>query len=479
MVGQPQLSQRLTALDASFLYYEKKEAPLHVGGTSIFDGEIPFEDFKAMLASKLPLLPRYQQKVIAAPFNVGHPIWEFDPDFNIANHIFPLQLEAPGTMENLRVLSRQLQSKMLDRNKPLWEIYIVNGLEGNRSALITKVHHAMVDGVSGVDLMNVSYDLSPNPPAIPEPEPLTPPSPHPHSLTRSYVDSLIDNAEEAVKSWNEFQRNLLNLLQTGLKPTASPNRQPAQDPLAALAKPVSLMPFNHPLSGEQEISWSSFPFSQARAIRAVLGGTINDVLLTVVSSAVSRYLELHDQKTTGITLRIMVPVNMRHEDQHHTLGNQVSVMPTEIPMDINDPLELHNYVVTKTTELKEARVAEEINLATTLLGVVPASWQALSGSLANVSVPIYNMVCTNVPGPQLPLYVLGKKLTESYAYVPISSAVGLTCAIFSYDQKLFFNLTADARAIPDLNQKFKPLLEQAFTDLGKLAQTIAASTSKV
>ena len=474
MVVPQQISQRLSSLDASFLYYEKKEAPLHVGSTSIFDGEIPFEEFKAMLASKLPLLPRYQQKVIPAPFNVGHPIWEFDPDFNIANHIFPLQLEAPGTMEELRLLSRQLQSKMLDRNKPLWEIYVVSGLEGNRSALITKVHHAMIDGISGVDLMNISYDLSPNPPASPKPEPFIPPPSRLRSITRNYVDSLIDNAEETMKSWNEFQMGLLNLLQTGLKPTARPNQQPAQDPLATLAKPVSVMPFNHPLSGEQEISWSTFPFKHARAIRAALGGTINDVLLTVVSSAVSRYLELHHQNTTGIALRIMVPVSMRQEDQHNTMGNQVSVMPSEIPMDIKDLLELHNYVVAKTSELKAARVAEEINLATTLLGVIPASWQALTGSLANVSVPVYNMVCTNVPGPQVPLYVLGKKLTESYAYVPISNAIGLTCAIFSYDQKLFFNLTADARAIPDLNQKFKPLLEQAFAELGKTAQVYSS-----
>lgn len=463
---QPQLNQRLASLDASFLYLERKETPLHVGSTMIFDGEISFEDFKAMIVTKLPLLPRYQQKVVPAPFNVGHPTWEFDQEFDINRHIFHIQLDAPGTIEQLRQLTEQLQSRLLDRNKPLWEMFVIDGLEGQRSAMISKVHHAMVDGVSGVDLMNAAFDLSPNPTPLPQPKAVAHPKPLPYNVTRRYIDSLVDNAEEAMKSWNLFQKSFLNLTEGLLKDSSNRTAaRPASNPLVSLAAPISPMPFNQRISSQRAIAWSIFSFGEARAIRTALGGTVNDVALTVISAAIRRYLEAHGQKTRGSFLRMMVPVSMRREEQRGTLGNLVSVMPTEIPMDIKDPLELYSYVNNKTKELKEAHVAEEFNMVSTLLGVIPPQVQAIATSLLTTSVPLFNIVCTNVPGPQVPLYVLGRKMTASYAYVPIGYATGLTCAIFSYDQKLFFSLTSDTKLMPDLQTSLKPFLEQSFAEL--------------
>ncbi|HEX2909559.1 MAG TPA: wax ester/triacylglycerol synthase family O-acyltransferase [Chloroflexia bacterium] len=468
-MGQTQLKHRLSSLDAEFLYLEKKEAPLHVGSTVIVDGEIAFEDFKQLISSKLPLLPRYRQKVVPAPFSVGHPTWENDPNFDINRHIFHRHLEAPGSMEQLRALFNRIMSKMLDRQKPLWEVYLIDGLEGNRTAIITKIHHAMVDGVAGVELMNVSYDTSPNPTPPPTVAASIPPAPKPYSFTQNYLEGLLDSTEEAVKSWNTVQRGLLDLAESLLRDSGRPLVRATADTLSSLSAPVSLMPFNQPLSGQRDVAWGEFPVERVSAIRAALGGTANDVILTIVARAVSRYLELHHQKTSGATLRIMVPVNMRGNEKHPAPGNSVSVMPPEIPMDIKNPLELYTFVNKKINELKEGRISDEANLLAALLGTVPPSVLATVGALAETPVPFYNIVCTNVPGPRVPLYALGKRITHFYPYVPVAYAVGLTCAILSYDHKFFFTLIADARALPDLNQQFKPLLEESFAELSQAA----------
>jgi len=462
---QPQLNQRLTSVDASFLYFEKKEAPLHIGGISIFESEIPYKDFLEFVSSKMPLLPRYRQKVIPVPMNLGHPTWEFDPGFNVKNHVIDQKLDPPGTFDQLRAITEKIETGMLDRNKPLWELHLVQGFEGHRTVLVSKVHHAMVDGVSGVDLMKTLLDISPNPTptAMPEIEPIPPPP----DSTKRLIDGLIDSAQEGVKGWLEFQTNMLNLAQTWAK---EPQRNLISNSnnMMGLMAPISLLPFNRALSGKMRLGWANFSFAEARAIRAALGGTVNDVVLTTLSGAVINYLEYHGQKTAGRTLRVMVPVSMRREDQRGALGNLVSVLPVEIPLDMPSHVDRYSFIVNKTGALKGARVAEGINLFSALMGTVPASVQAVIGSLATTSVPPFNIVSTNVPGPQIPLYAMGRKMIASYPFVPVGFAVGVSCAILSYDQKLYFGITSDGVAMPDI-EKLIEYLNQTFADLRVVA----------
>lgn len=473
--------QRLTSIDASFLYFEKPYAPMHVGSVEIFEGEIPYEDFVRNIEAKLPLLPRYVQRVNMVPFNLGHPTWERDLNFNIRNHIMFRQLEAPGSEHELRQMARQCLSGMLDRNKPLWEIFVVHGLADGNTALISRVHHAMIDGISGVDLTKIMLDVSPEAsmklPEIPAglastAMPVTQSNP-----TKSVIDGIIESTEAGLKSWADLQIGLLNITEGLARDPFMWMRSPLTGFLPSMTTPAPILPLNKTWSGQRDLTWSAFSFGEARAIRAAVGGTVNDVVLTVLSGAIIRYVEMHGQKTTDRKLRVMVPVSLRKEEQRGALGNLVTALPIEIPLGIKDPLERMAYIIKTTGEVKEARLAESFNLLTAMMSTVPPAVQAFFGTLANTPVPIYNTVCTNVPGPQIPLYALGHRLLTWYPYVPVGYGIGIGCAIMSYDQKLFFGLTSDAEAISDADL-LKQYLDESFVEL-RQAAGVAPKAQKV
>lgn len=467
-VIRPSLSTRLSSMDATFLYFEKKEAPMHIGSVSIFEGEIPFKRFVANLNARLPLLPRYQQKVTPDPFNLSHPTWEIDNDFDIKNHVFRIKLDSPGSEAELVNLAGRIFTPVMDRNKPLWDINLVYGLEGKRSAMISRVHHCMVDGISGVDLLKIVLDISPEVKPVPvikrEPAP-QPPRP---DITRRFFDSLLGGMQEGMNRFMEFQNGLLNLAQSVAVEPARGAMPGLSQLLAALAAPAALLPFNRPCSGERRLVWSRFSFAEARAIRAALKGTVNDVVLTVLAGAVARYAELHGEQVAGRNLRVMVPVSLRREEQRGTLGNLVSLLPLEIPLDLKDPIARFQHINSRTVAMKSARAAESFNMLAALIGILPASVQSFVGGIATFPLPPVNMVATNVPGPQVPLYSMGKRMLDYYPYVPVGYAVGCGCAIMSYDQKLYFGLTADAQAMPDV-ESLKQFLEESFVELCKAA----------
>lgn len=460
------LSTRLSSLDATFLYFEKKQAPMHIGSVSVFEGEIPFKKFKENLNARLPLLPRYRQRVIPDLFKLSHPTWEYDPDFDINNHLFRIKLDSPGSEAELVKLAGRIFTPLMDRGKPLWDINLVYGLEGKRTAMIARVHHCMVDGVSGVDLLKVVLDMSPDAKPAPVPEP-PPPPPRP-DITRRFFDSLLGGMQEGMNRFMEFQNGLLNLAQTVVSEPAGVTMPGFTQLLKALSSPASLLPFNRACSGERKLVWSRFSFAEARAIRAALKGTVNDVVLTVLAGAVARYAELHGQSIAGRKLRVMVPVSLRRDDQRGTLGNLVSLLPLEIPLDLRDPVARFQNINSKTLAMKSARAAEAFNMLAALIGILPASVQAAVGAMATFPLPPINMVATNVPGPQVPLYAMGRRMIDYYPYVPVGYAVGCGCAIMSYDQKLYFGLTADAQAMPDV-ESLKTFLEESFVDLRKAA----------
>jgi WS/DGAT/MGAT family acyltransferase len=238
--------------------------------------------------------------------------------------------------------------------------------------------------------------------------------------------------------------------------------------LVSLAAPTTLLPFNRACSGERKLVWSRFSFAEARAIRAALKGTVNDVVLTALAGAVARYAELHGQQVAGRNLRVMVPVSLRREEQNGTLGNLVSLLPLDIPLDLDDPLARFQHINSKTMAMKSSRAAESFNMLAALIGILPASMQAVAGAMATFPLPPVNIVATNVPGPQVPLYAMGKRMIDYYPYVPVGYAVGCGCAIMSYDQRLYFGLTADSQAMPDV-ESLKTFLEESFVELRKAA----------
>lgn len=438
---------------------------MHIGSVSLFDGELPFEEFVAMLDAKMHLLPRYQQIVVPDPFNLGHPTWEFDSNFNIRNHIFKLQIDAPGGEKELIDLAGRIFTPMMERHKPLWDIYLVYGLEGRKTAMICRVHHCMVDGMSGVDLLKIVLDFSPTPtPVAPKPAAkLREPQPDP---TRRLFDSILGGMQEGMNRWMEFQNGLLNLTQALTEQASREAMKNISGEIPKIMRPAERLPFNGPLSGEKRMVWNTFNFAEARAIRGALSGTVNDVVLTALSGAVSRYVESHGQSVAGRKIRFMVPVSLRQEDQHGALGNLVSILPVEIPLDLKNPVERFRYVNQKTMAMKGGRVAEGLNLFSALMGILPAPMQALVGALstANIPVPAMNMISTNVPGPQVPLYAMGHRMIAYYPYVPVGYAVGCGCAIMSYDQHLYFGLTADMKAMPDV-ERLRDYLYESFYEL--------------
>jgi WS/DGAT/MGAT family acyltransferase len=466
-----QLPPRLSALDAAFLNFETKEMPLHIGGVCVFEGTIPFDRFVATIESKLDLIPRYRERVMRPFLNIGHPQWQYDPDFDIRRHIFHVKLDPPGSEEQLRELTGRIFTPLLDRNKPLWETYVVDGLAGNRSAMICKVHHCIVDGVAGIGLLNVIMDPTPEEHPLRRRKPYRPPK-LPDETTlflEAFADSLAQipqrftDAKDALAGYGSL---LLN------DPLAALGFGRVMDMMPELLSPLEHLPFNRTCSGERRVFWTEFPFAEAHAIKTAYGCTINDVVLTVVSGAVSKYTELHGQTVKKRFFRPMVPVNVRPaEATAGAFGNLISLLPVTLPLGIRNPIARMQHIHQQTEAMKGARMAQLVRTGLGWLGLLPPPVQAmLAGNLGwlNTPIPIFHMVCTNVPGPPLPLYACGHRMLACYPHVPTGMDVGISVAIESYDGKLYFALTTDAKAAPD-GDRMIDFLEVSFRELRKAA----------
>jgi diacylglycerol O-acyltransferase len=470
------LSDRLPAEDAAFLYLESKQTPLHIGSVSVLDGEIPFHDYIDFIASKLPLIPRYRQRLVVPPLHLGHPTWEDDPDFDIHNHVHHAHLKR-GTMAELQRLSGRIFSELMDRNKPLWDLTLVDGLGHGRSAFISRVHHCLVDGVSGVGIINVMLSRTREREPILKAPPLRAPAlPGPG---QSLVDSLASSFSESVQRILSAQMVALNLAETLISDKAQRGWGQLAQLAPELLTAVERLPFNQPVLGPRRVAWAELSIADVSAIRAALGGTLNDVVLAAVTCAVRRYAELHGQSMKNRLLRIMVPVNLRRDEKHYGFGNRVSVLPVDIPLDVRGPAELLNAVRQRTEAMKSAHIADLIQLVAACVGIAPAPLQAFLGPLASVlPVPLFNMVCTNVPGPQYPLYLLGREMLTFHPYVPIGNDMGVGCAIQSYNGKLYFGLTADIAAAPDV-RVLNEFLEEAFAEFRQAAGLAACEREPV
>jgi diacylglycerol O-acyltransferase len=453
---------RLAAEDAAFLYFETNDAPLHIGSVSVLEGDIPLADYVEFIASRLPLIPRYRQRLVFPPFNIGHPTWEDDPEFDIGNHIREVHLKR-GTMAELQRVAGRIFSHKMDRNRPLWDLTLVHGLSDGRSAFISRVHHCLVDGVSGVGIVNVMLSVSPEIQPLPETPPFQP-GPLPDAA-KSLAAAIAGTLNDWVQRILSTQMAALNTAEALLSVPALEGWIRMQRLIPEFVSPPERFPFNRPVSGPRRVAWAELSISDVKAIRQTLGGTLNDVVLAAVVLAISRYVELHGQPVENRLLRLMVPVNLRRGEKDHGFGNRVSALPVNVPLDIRDPAKLIRTIQERTEILKISRIADLVQLSSSWMGLTPAPVQALLAPLAAATPAApFNLVCTNVPGPQYPLFLLGRKMITFHPYVPIGNDLGIGWAIQSYNGVLYFGLTADSTAAPDI-RRLNDFLEDAFTEL--------------
>jgi diacylglycerol O-acyltransferase len=438
--------ERLSPVDVSFLDQEKEGSHMHIGAVMIFEGPPPpYEDLRAHIESRLHLVPRYRQKLVYPRFQMGRPLWIDDPRFNLEYHVRHTSLPSPGSVEQLRLLTGRIFSQRLDRSKPLWELWLVQGLEGNRFALINKTHHALVDGVSGVDITTVLFDTSPTPTPVGA-EGWTPSvEPSDAQLVAEGVKGLVTLPARAARRGLDAARHPGE--------TAAEVREAAEG-LGAIAwsfaNPPPRTPLNVPIGPHRRVQWIRFPLADLKEIKNRLGGTVNDVFLATVSGALARWLKRRGVRTEGLELRGIVPVSIRADEQKGALGNRITAMLGPLPVYATDPRERLRIVSEAMKGLKESKQAVGAETLTRLQDFAPPTILAQASRL-NFSTRAYNLLVTNVPGPQFPLYLIGREL-EELAPVPfLAPERALAVAIMSYNGNVDIGLIGDYDAMSDLD----------------------------
>ena len=462
---------RLSSLDASFLRLERLETPMHVGAMSVFEGEPFFDDagrfrlreVRELVASRLHLIPRFRKRLQSVPLDAGDPIWVDDARFDIGYHVRLTALPAPGTRSQLLALFERVQSQMLDRSRPLWELWFVEGLEGGHVALFQKTHHALVDGVSGVDVATVLLDFQPEPTVL-DPPPWEPePGPPPARL-------LIDTLREYVGA----PQALVNATRRAAE---VPRR--ALDRIAELGRALATLgeggfvaprtSLNQPVEGRsRRFGLVQVPLDDVKTVRRAFGGTVNDVVLAGVGGGLARLLDSREELHPELVLKVFCPVSVRDENQRMQLGNRVSAMFVPLPVGEVDAVVRLTAVQRTTTDLKER---EQAVGAAVLLDLTQYAAPTLIGLAARLvhHQPLVNLVVTNVPGPQVPLYCLGGRMLEAYPMVPLSRNLNLGVAILSYCGTLHLGLLADRDQWPDLDV-LEAGIDESFAELTKLAR---------
>lgn len=442
--------ERLSALDAEFLHVEDGIAHMHIAGVSIFEGPRPdLEELTAMMASKLHRIPRYRQRIRTVPFELGRPIWVDDPNFNLAYHLRHTALPAPGDDLALQRLMARLMSQELDRQRPLWEIWLVEGLEGERWALISKVHHCMVDGVSGVDLLSIVLDLERDA-DLPVPPPWAP------AAEPSAVAKVLD-------AWSGLASDTAGLVRRAPSVLREPlgALRGLRDTGAGLLHLVEHLTTTTPTALEGSIGphrvWAraAVPLDAVRTIRKEIDATLNDVVLAVLAGAYRELLLHRGEDADSVVLRTLVPVSVRAPDAHGVLDNRVSAILLELPVHLGEPLERVRHVHDEMQRLKGSHMSDAGELVVRLGDLAPPMvvgplMRAATRLLAQVPQRSVNTVTTNVPGPQVPLYCLGREMLAYYPFVPLSHGVRVGTAILSYNGQLSFGVTGDYDSAPDV-----------------------------
>lgn len=438
--------QTMSPLDASFLHVEDAVTHMHIGSVGIFEGPAPGPgEVKSAIAARLPLVPRYRQKVRFVPLALGRPTWVDDPHFNLDYHVRRTALPSPGGDEELRNLVGRVMSQQLDRAKPLWELWVAEGLDDGRWALISKTHHCMVDGVSATDLLSVilSKERQPEDDEIsdwhPGPEPgaaelvthsLSLRAASPYEATRTLL-SAVRGPRRVARKALDTTRGLANF--------------------RSLLSSNSSSSLNGPIGPHRRWNWARARLADIKQIRAAHGGTINDVVLAVITGGFRELLLSRGEPVDGLVIRSLVPVSVRTDDERGIYNNKVSAMFAELPVGLEDPLERLASVHEQMQTLKQSGQAVAAERLTALTGFAPAVLLALAGRVGTrLPQSSVNTVTTNVPGPQQPLYLVGRRMLEAFPFVPLGGRVRVGVAIFSYDGAVNFGVTGDADTAPDI-----------------------------
>jgi diacylglycerol O-acyltransferase len=438
---------RLTPVDASFLHQEGANSHMHIGGLTLVEGPPPaMDEFLEQIRRRLHLVPRYRHKLAYTALDSGRPVWSDDPSFNLDYHVRHTALPAPGHWEQLQDLTARIFSQQLDRSKPLWEMWLIEGLEDDRFALITKTHHSLIDGIAGVDLATVLFDLSPDPPPITNSG--RPWKPHSEPGAAQLVTAGLIGAARAGVA----------LAEGALSAMAHPERAVSRAREAAEGvgeimwaglNPAPETPLNVPIGPHRRFVALAGELDDFKTVKNALGGTVNDVVLAVVAGALRSFLISRGRRIEGVELRALVPVSVRAEHEHDG-GNRIVVMRGPLPVYIADPLARLRFVSQAMAGLKESKQALGAEVIAGAQNFAPPTILAQASRL-NFSTRLFNLIVTNVPGPQFPLYVLGREMLRAIpvAFLPENHALAI--AIMSYNGQLKFGLLGDFDALPDID----------------------------
>jgi diacylglycerol O-acyltransferase len=442
---------RMSALDSGFYFAESENTPMHVGSVAVFEGPAPtYGDVVRLLLSKLPLVPRYRQRVREVPLQLARPVWVDDPHFQILYHVRHTAVPGPGSEEQLRNLAGRVLGQRLDMAKPLWELWLVEGLADNRWAIISKVHHAMVDGIAGTDLMELLFDLTPDA-THDEPRDWTP------QRSPSSLGMLAGAVTEAVTHPLQQLHSLpsLSTAAKAAKGLAGSGKTLAKTvpSLAKQAVTPTARSLNGPIGPHRRWAWTDGKFEEFKAVRTALGGTVNDVVLTAITGGFRDLLESRGELSSErLVVRSMVPVSVRSASQRGNLGNQVSAVFVDLPVGEPDPVKRLAAIRSQMDEYKRAMSAVDVPSIISMGNFVAPTLLSLGVRAAMQAGQIWcQAVTTNVPGPRVPLYVLGRRMESAHAYVPIAGGTRVSIGIFSYLNTMTFGINADFDAFPDVD----------------------------
>ena len=439
---------------------ERAGAHMHVASTIVFEGPAPsHEEFRDHIASRLHLVPRFRQKLRSVPLGQGRPVWVDDPHLNLDYHVRQTALPAPGSDEQLRNLAARIFSQQLDRSKPLWELWLVEGLAGGRFAIVGKSHHALVDGVSGMDITTVLFDLDREPQGRPANPPrwLARPEPTDLKLLSDAMRERLTSPAEIVRGVRHAVRGPRKLL----RDFSATSRMLG----AGISAPST--PFNVEIGPHRRFAMTQADLAELKRVKDAHGGTVNDVILSVVTGAIGNYLRARGHDTDELEMKAMVPVSIRAEEEHGALGNRISAMMAPLPVWCDDPVERLRIVTERMGDLKGSGQAVGAEILTKITDFAPTTIASQAARLQPAQ-RFFNLVITNVPGPQFPLYVLGRQMESIFPMVPLARRQALCVGIMSYNGQVNFGLVGDYDAMADL-ESFALDLEAA------LAEVVAAT----
>ena len=471
--------ERLSPLDRTFLDLEYPEAHMHVAGVIVFDAGplrtpddgIDIEKVRKYVASRLHLIPRYRQRIARIPLE-NHPVWVDDDRFNLEYHVRHTALPLPGGDEQLKRLTGRIISQQLDRGKPLWELWIVEGLDGDRFAMISKTHHCMIDGVAAVDLATVLLNPSPDP-TIPDAQPWKPQS------APSRGELVMEEARRRLATPLEIGKAVLGAMQNPAETAESIGEQifAVTETLGAGMSSASESPFNQPIGPHRRFEWTAIELADVKRVKNALGGTVNDVVLATVAGAVGLFLSgrgLSRKEIAQLDFRAMVPVSVRASSERGTLGNRIASWAPRLPIAQADPRRRLDAVREVTADLKGSRQAMGAEVLARVSEWTAATLLSLAMRLAARARP-FNLIVTNVPGPQIPLYMIGSRLLAGYPIGPLFLDQSLNIALLSYDGRLYWGFNGDWDVLPDLRD-LVAAIRTSFDELLQAAETAPVQT---